>query len=325
MLPVCFVTGATGFLGRHLLPLLQREFRLRVLVRPGQQMQPLAGQELERIEGRLADAPALQRGASGADVVVHLAALVSFRTEDRAAMFEANTKATADLAAAARIAGVRRFLHVSTISAVAFRNTPELVNEQAPYNFGPLRIGYCDSKFAAEQRALAEFTRGLDVVIVNPPSMYGAGDRRKGDGSLLTAVMRGELRMAPPGGINVANVEDVCTGIMSALHRGRSGQRYILGGENLTGRDLLHRVARIVGARPVRRTLSRSLVRAAARAMAMKERVFGSKPPLTSEVLRLAPRFLWFSSKKAEDELAWRPGSVDVGIAAAWREMQATS
>jgi dihydroflavonol-4-reductase len=135
---------------------------------------------------------------------VHLAALVSFRSEDRAAMFEANAKATADLAAAARIAGVRRFLHVSTISAVAFRNEPELVNEQAPYNFGPLRIGYCDSKFAAERSARSLNSRvGSTSVIVNPPSMYGAGDRRKGDGSLLTAVHARRVAFAPPGGINV--------------------------------------------------------------------------------------------------------------------------
>lgn len=237
-------------------------------------------------------------------------------------MFAINTTATADLAAAARTAGVRRFLHVSTISAVAFRNHPEVVDEKAPYNFGPLCIGYCDSKFAGEQRVLAEVARGLDAVIVNPPSMYGAGDRRKGDGSLLTAVMRGKLRMAPPGGLNVANVEDVCTGIVAALHRGRTGQRYLLGGENLTGRDLLQRVATIIGARAPRRTVARSVVRAAERALAMKERLFGSKPPLTSEILRLAPRFLWFSSKKAADELGWRPGSVDAGIAAAWRELQ---
>ncbi|HEX5050519.1 MAG TPA: NAD-dependent epimerase/dehydratase family protein [Planctomycetota bacterium] len=323
MQPICFVTGAGGFVGRHLVPLLRREHRLRVLVRPGQQIAPLAGIEHERIEGRLADTDALRRGVQGADVVVHLAALVSFRPEDRSSMFAANTTATAELAAAARAAGVRRLLHVSTISAIAYRDRPEAVDETAPYNFGPLCIGYCDSKFAAEQRVLAEVARGLDAVIVNPPSMYGAGDRRKGDGSLLTAVLRGDLRLAPPGGLNVANVEDVCTGIVAALHHGRSGQRYILGGENLTGRQLLERVASVVGARAPRRTALRSVVRASARALAIKERLLGSRPPLTSEILRLAPRFLWFSSRKAERELQWRAGSVDAGIAAAWHELRA--
>ena len=149
-----------------------------MLVRPGPELLPIADLEPDRIEGRLADATALQRGVQGADVVVHLAALVSFRTEDRPAMFAANTKATAELAAAARIAGVRRFLHVSTMSAVAFRTAPEAVIEQAPYFFGPLRIGYCVSTFAGEECALSVFARGLDVVIVNTPALYGAGDRR---------------------------------------------------------------------------------------------------------------------------------------------------
>lgn len=237
-------------------------------------------------------------------------------------MFAANTRATAAVAAIARAAGVRRLLHVSTISAVAFRDGPETVDESAPFNFGPLRIGYCDSKFAAEQRVLDECKRGLDAVIVNPPSMYGAGDRRKGDGSLLDVVQAGSLRFAPPGGLNVANVDDVAAGIVLALHKGRSGERYILGGENLTGAQLLQRIAGIVGGEAPRRIASRRMVGAAARALRLKERFFGSRPPMTSEVLQLAGRFLWYSSAKAERELGWRPGPVDAGIAAAWRELR---
>ncbi len=324
MSSICFLTGASGFVGRHLAPKLAVAHRLRVLVRPGQELPRLAGIPHERIEGHLEDAAALQRGTQGAEVVVHLAALVSFRPEDRAALFALNADATARLAAAARAAGVRRFLHCSTISAVAYRDRPTVVDETAAYNFGPLRIGYCDSKFAGEQRVLAEVARGLDAVIVNPPSMYGAGDRRKGDGSLLTAVLRGELRFAPPGGINVADVSDVCDGILAALARGRRGERYLLGGENLTGRALLWRVAQIVGAKAPRRVAPAGLVRLAAATLAAKERLFGSRPPLTSQILRLAPRFLWCTSDKAERELGWRAGSVDRGIAAAWDELRTT-
>lgn len=322
MPPICFLTGASGFVGRHLAPRLAQEFALRVLVRPGQELPQLAGLDVQRIEGRLDDEAALQAGTTGAAVVVHLAALVSFRREDRAAMFAANTRATAAVAAIARAAGVRRLLHVSTISAVAFRDGPEAVDESAPFNFGPLRIGYCDSKFAAEQRVLDECKRGLDAVIVNPPSMYGAGDRRKGDGSLLDVVQAGGLRYSPPGGLNVANVDDVAAGIVLALHKGRSGERYILGGENLTGAQLLQRIAGIVGGEAPRRIASRRMVGAAARALRLKERFFGSRPPMTSEVLQLAGRFLWYSSAKAERELGWRPGPVDAGIAAAWRELR---
>lgn len=323
MLPLCFVTGATGFVGRHLLPLLANEFALRLLLRPGQSLP--VGVPAERVDGRLADLDALRAGCRGAAVVVHLAALVSFRPEDRAAMLAVNADATAQLAAAARAAGVQRFLHMSTISAVAYRDRPEVIDEQAPFNFGPLRIAYSDSKHAAERAVLAECARGLDAVIVNPPSMYGAGDRRKGDGSLLSAVLAGEVKWAPPGGLNVANVTDVCHGVLAAIARGRSGERYILGGENLTGVELLQRIARIVGRTPPRRTAPRALVRAAAFALRCKERVVGSRVPVTSEILALAARWLWFSSGKAERELRWRAGSVDSGIAAAFAELQASA
>jgi dihydroflavonol-4-reductase len=318
------VTGASGFVGRHLLPLLAREFALRVLVRRGQAVPHLEAIPHERVEGSLEELAAIERGITGADFVVHLAALVSFRREDRAALFATNARATAEIARLARERSVRRMLHVSTISAVSYCDRPELSDETAPYNFGPLRIGYSDSKFAAERHVLAEVARGLDAVIVNPPSMYGADDRRKIHGSLLGAVLRGGARFAPPGGLNVANVDDICTGMLAALRRGRLGERYILGGENLTGLQLLQRIAAAAGMRAPSRTLPRSLVLAGARALSLRERCFGTRPPLTSEIVRLAPRFLWFSSAKAERELGWRARSVDAGIEAALREFGGT-
>ncbi len=323
MPPLCFVTGASGFVGQHLIPRLARAHRLRLLLRPGQQPPEFAAIEHERVDGRLDDLGALARGCRGADVVVHLGALVSFRPEDRAAMFAVNAAATANLAAAATAAGVQRFLHCSTISAIAWRATPTVVDESAPFNFVPLGVGYCDSKFAAERAVLEQCRRGLDAVIVNPPSMYGAGDRRKGDGSLLGAVFAGKVKWSPPGGLNVANVEDVCDGMLLALARGRRGERYVLGGENLTGAELMQRIARIVGGKAPARVAPMRLLAAAARVLQWKERLFGSRPPLTSEILRLAARFQWFSSDKAARELGWRAGSVDAGIAAAWRELQA--
>lgn len=322
MPPLCFVTGASGFVGRHLVPKLAHHYRLRLLVRPGQALPQFAHLDHERCEGRLDSATTLANGVRGCDLVVHLAALVSFRPEDRAAMQSINVEATAALAAAARAAKVGRFLHMSTISAVAYRDRPELADETDAYNFAPLHIGYCDTKFAAERAVLAECARGLDAVIVNPPSMYGAGDRRKGDDSLLTAVLRGKIRMCPPGGINVANVDDVCDGVIAAIQRGRSGERYLLGGENLTGAQLLQRIAKVIGARAPRYTLPRFVMSSAELLLRAKERAFGSRPPLTSEILRLGTRFLWFSSKKAGEELGWRAGVVDPGIAAAWRELQ---
>jgi dihydroflavonol-4-reductase len=323
VLPTCLVTGASSFVARALVPRLVRTHRLRLLVRPGQRLAHFASVPHERVEGRLADEAALAEGLRGVDTVVHLAAIVSFCSEDRQRMFEVNAAGTERLLQLALGAGVRRALHVSTISAVGYTDAPRELDEQAPYNFGPLRIGYSDSKRAAEERALEACRDGLDVVIVNPPSMYGAGDRRKGDDSLLGSVLEGRVRAAPPGGTNVANVDDVCDGMIAALERGRAGERYILGGENLTGLELIQRIAKAVGGKAPRRAAPRGLVLAGACALRLKERCFGSRPPVTSQILQLAARYMHYSSEKADRELDWRAGSVDPGIAAAWAQLQA--
>ena len=317
MAPVCFLTGASGFVGANLAPMLAERYRMRCLVREGQQLPDLDGVDYERVEGDLENQQALAKGVQGADLVVHLAAVVSFRPEERARMFRINCDATAQLCSLAREAGVRRLLHVSTISAIGYSDAPRELDEDTPFNFGPMKLGYSDSKYAAEQAVLAEVERGLDAVIVNPPSMYGARDRRKAEGSLMDALMQGRIKLAPPGGLCVADVQSVCRGMLAAIDRGRSGQRYILGGENLTGRELFQRIAKIIGAVPPRRCPPRWLVSAITQVLRVKERLFGSKPPLTAEILALSSRYLWFSSQKAEDEIGYQRESVDAGIAAA--------
>ncbi|GAB4137892.1 MAG: SDR family oxidoreductase [Planctomycetota bacterium] len=314
---ICFVTGVSGFLGANLAPLLARRYRLRVLVRPGQEVPALLGIDHERIEGDLLTPGALRRGVEGAEAVVHLAALVSFRPEDRAAMIAINGSVPAALAAMAREAGVRRLLHVSSVSTIGFSDEPRELDETATYNFDPLRIGYCRSKKLGEDAVLAECRKGLDAVVVNPTSMFGAGDRRKARGSLIDSLLAGRVRWAPPGGIGVADVARVAAGCVLALERGRPGERYILGGENLSALDLMRRIARIAGTRAPLRTTPRSVILAAERILRWKERAFGSRLPLTSEILRLSTRFLWYSSAKARRELGYEAGDVDGGIAAA--------
>jgi dihydroflavonol-4-reductase len=317
------VSGAGGFVGGALVPLLAAEgHAVRAMHRPGSP--PGAAGGVEWVAGDLLDQASVLAALRGVDAVVHLAALVSFHAGDAARSFQVNAEGTRRLAAAAREAGVRRFLHVSTVAAVGYSDRPEVLDETAPYNFGKLRIPYCDSKRAAELAVLAEVERGLDAVIVNPSSMFGPGDRRKAEGSLLDAAFRGRILLCPPGGINVADVRDVARGCLQALARGRRGERYILGGENLSGRQLLATVCGALGRRAPRWSLPPAAGRALAAAASAWERLRPLRPPVTAQILRLAPRFMWYSSAKAERELGYRAGPVDAAVRAAYEWMAAS-
>lgn len=311
------LTGATGFLGALLARLLvQRGYELRCLVRPGRAAETLGGVDHERVDGTLQGTGVLEEALRGITHVAHLAALVSFRRRDRAAMFETNVEGTRRLARLARAAGVARFLHVSSVAAVGYSNRPRVLDETAPYNLARLRIGYCDSKHAAEGVVQEEVRRGLDAVIVNPGSMFGPGDRRKAEGSLLQAVAYRKVPFCPPGGANFADVRDVAAGCLAALELGRTGERYILGGENLTGRALLAKIAGVLSARPPRLTMPRLAALGLARLATLWEKIRPLEPPLTAELLRLAPRYLWFSSQKAADELHYAAYPIEMAIKA---------
>ncbi len=313
------VTGATGFVGSSLTRVLhERGYALRCLIRPGATASNLRGLPHERVDGTLEDEGVLRDALRGVDGVVHLAALVSFDKRDRQRMFEINVAGTERLASLARQQGVRRFLHVSSTSAVGYSNSQATLDETAPYNFRRLNIPYSDSKHDAELAIQAQVRRGLDAVIVNPASMFGPGDRRKAAGSLLEAVAYGKLPFCPAGGVCFADVRDVAAGCAAALERGRTGERYILGGQNLTGRELIGKICAVLAQRPPRFAIPRFVALGMARLASFWEIFRPMKPPVTAAVLRSSPRYLWYSSRKAEEELSYASYPIEMAIKAAF-------
>ena len=314
------VTGATGFLGAHLVRALSDlGMEVVAMVRPGSDTRGI-----ERYRPRLAHAdltePATLRPAvDGCELVFHCAAVVSFHRRDAAALRQTNVDGTRALVRAARDARVRRFVHTSTVAAIGYDHRGRPLDETAPYNFGPLRIPYCDTKRAAEQIVLEEGVRqGLDAVIVNPSFIFGPGDRRKAAGSYLERVARRPPWLAPAGGMNVVDVNDVVSGHLLAARRGRTGERYILGGEDLSNRQLLTRICRIIGHRPPRVTVPAVALRALATAATWLDPLLGFRPPVTPEILRLLPFRKFYTSEKAARELDYAPYPIDMAIKATY-------
>ena len=310
-----FVTGATGFVGATLARRLHdRGDSLRFLLRDGSDTAGIADLDYETINGDLFDDEALRVGSEDCDAVIHMAALVSFRKRDRELMFRINADASQRLARIAKSIGVHRFVQVSSVAAVGSSPRSIALDEETPWPDNGMGIGYCDSKRLGEDLVRAENDREFEVVVVNPSSMFGPGDRRKAEGSLLDRMAQGRVPFCPPGGSCFADVRDVADGIVAALLRGRAGQRYILGGENLRGRELLQKIANVTGTKPPRFTMPNFLMGLVQSAQRMHEMIRDVKGPLTAELIRLSRGYSWFTSAKAESELGYTSRGIDEAL-----------
>jgi len=323
---LAFVTGGTGFLGLHMVrALVARGVRVRCLVRRGTNAVNLEGLAVERIEGDLDDAGALAAGCDGAKLVFHLAALVSFARRNRDAMFRVNVDGTRNVARAALDAGVGRLVHCSSVAAVGalppgMRRSLRPLDETADWNLGPADVAYCTSKREAEL-ALGPFQgRGLDVVTLCPVTLIGPGDEKPDAQSTLRAAARGAIRLAPPGGLALADVRDVAAATVEAGLRATASGRYVLGGTNLTGRVFAGALCAATGRPRPRISIPRFACRPAAWLAAQIEKRRDLPTPLQAEVLRLAPYTFWFDSSRAAAELGYRTRPLDetLGDAVAW-------
>jgi dihydroflavonol-4-reductase len=288
--------------------LAEQGARVRATYRPGDATVALEGVVVEHRPADLLDEEALARAMEGAEVVFHAAALVSFNPRLYSLQMRVNAGGTDAVLRAAVRAGVRRLIHTSTVNTLGVPKGPGPGDESTAFDWGSLRLGYMDSKKAAEDRVLAAAGAGLDAVCVLPGTLFGPGDVNFNAGTYVRAVATGWALIAPPGGTTAAHVDDVAGGHLLALERGRRAERYVLGGDPISYRDLFAEIARALGRRPPVATAPAIVLRATARLAPF------------AGVLAAASAKLYYSSAKAQRELGWtwRPVREAVEDAVAW-------
>ncbi|HEY0613278.1 MAG TPA: hopanoid-associated sugar epimerase [Candidatus Elarobacter sp.] len=299
---LAFVTGASGFVGANVVrALLDRGWRVRALVRGD--APSLAGLDIERVHGDLF-APELAAAMRGADAVFHLAAAYSLWHRDRATVLRTNVEGTRAVLGAAREAGVPRTVHTSSVAAIGVRDDGAPADET--HQSAPQRLAgvYKRSKYGGELEARRAAASGQDVVIVNPSTPVGPWDAKPTPtGEMIVRFLTGRMPAYVDTGLNLVDVRDVALGHVLAYERGRPGERYILGNENLTLRALLERLAPLAG-RPAPRLRLPSAVPLAYAALG--EHVLarlGVAPDVSVESVRMARQKMFYSAEKAVREL----------------------
>ncbi len=316
------VTGATGFVGSAVArALLSRGHRVRALVRAGSDRANLQGLDIAPAEGDLTDPASLARAVAGCDHVMHVAADYRIWVPDPAAMLRANVDGTTALFRAAQAAGVGRMVYCSSVAALGLTKDGTPANETTPVSEDAVVGIYKKSKYRAEQAVLRMVAdEGLQAMIVNPAAPIGPRDiKPTPTGRMICDAASGRMPAFVETGLCVVHVDDVAEGHLLALEHGTPGERYILGGENLTLQQLLAVVDDVSGRRQKRVRLPREAVWPVALVCEALAR-FGIEPMVTRDHLRMAAKTMFFSSAKAERALGFRarPARDAVADAVAW-------
>jgi dihydroflavonol-4-reductase len=318
------VTGATGFLGSHVARALAgRGDHVRVLVRSSSDLRALDGLEAERFTGDLRDRVSLDRAMEGIGRVYHVAADYRLWARNPSEIFESNVTGTQNLLDAARRAGVENFVYTSTVATIAVPREGSLPNEETQSSLGEMIGHYKRSKFEAEKCALRAAGAGLPVVIVNPTTPVGPGDwKPTPTGKIIVDFLNGRMPGYVDTGLNFVPVEDCARGHLLAAEHGRVGERYILGGRNLTLKQMLDILALASGRTAPQWKIPYVLAYAAGCANTGVSRLLGREPRIPIEGVRMARHKMFVDASKAERELGFVPGPIEAALerAVAWYE-----
>lgn len=303
-----FLTGATGFVGSHVAGALAEQGAcLKLLVRKTSRLDNLAPIKGETVVGDLRDVEALRPALAGCDALMHVAADYRLWVRDPDAMYAANVGGTRDLLRVAREEGVRRVVYTSSVATMGFHTDGTIVDERTPVSLDDMVGHYKRSKFMAEQEALKAAQAGQDVVILNPTTPIGVNDvRPTPTGGIIVDFLNRKFPAYMDTGLNLVDVTEVAKTHVAALTVGRAGERYILGGENLTLKQILDRMSAITGLP----SPTMKVPHAVAMAFAFFDENFtgrlrGKEPRATVEAVRMGRKKMFASSAKAERDLGF--------------------
>jgi dihydroflavonol-4-reductase len=318
------VTGATGFVGSHVVrQLVAAGHSVRVLVRPTSKLSVLEGLAVEPLEGDLRNESSLSRAIQGVQRVYHVAADYRLWTPIPAEIYESNVEGTRHLIEVAHRAGVERIVYTSTVATIAVPRHGALPNEETHAGLKEMIGHYKRSKFLAEQVALDAAKSGAPVVIVNPTAPVGPGDwKPTPTGRIILDFLKGKMPAYVDTGLNVVPVEDVATGHLLAAEKGRVGERYILGGRNMTLKQILDTLAAITGRKAPRIKLPHAMALMAGYADEIFSRFAGREPRIPVDGVKMSRHKMFVESDKAERELGYKPAKVEAALERAVRWYQ---
>ena len=318
------VTGSTGFIGSNLCrALVEAGHSVRAFHRPASSQRGLEGLPVEHVIGDLTQLETLEPAMAGVEAVFHVAAFMGGRQSGKA--YAVTVEGTRAVARAALSARVSRLVHTSSVAALGIPETQQisLLDENHTWNYRPERYSYGYAKYLAELEIQKAITQGLDAVIVNPTLVFGPGDQYRKASSLVVQIARRKLTFATEGGINAVHLDDVVSGHIAALERGRSGHRYILGGENLTYLALLQIAARAAGVPAPSTVIPARVLHALAGPLSLFENFLSL--PLPADLFYLAGYYFYYNLSKAASELdlpAPRPAEEAIHSALDWFRTQ---
>ncbi|HUH94520.1 MAG TPA: hopanoid-associated sugar epimerase [Casimicrobiaceae bacterium] len=312
------VTGATGFIGsavaRHL---LDAGHAVRALVRPDSRLDNLQALDVEIVRGDVREPDTLAPAMRGCRAVFHVAADYRLWARNPAELYATNVGGTRNVLDAVARAGVERVVYTSSVATLGTPASGDSADENTPARIEDMVGDYKRSKFMAERLALRFARRtGVEVVIVNPSAPLGTRDiKPTPTGRVIVDALRGRMPAYVDTGLNVVHVDDVAAGHLLAFERGAAGQRYVLGGENMTLAEILASVARLAGRRPPSLELPHEILLPAAYAAEGWARITGRAPALTVAGLKMSRKKMYCSSRRACDQLGYRPRPAQDAVA----------
>lgn len=317
------ITGATGFIGKHLAKALcSQGFSVSALVRNPDKSQDLKALGVQLLPGDVTDNLSLLNAIEGKDIVYHLAGKIAYKASEREEMERVNVKGTQKVVDACVTHRTPVLVYMSSVVAIGASFKPDVLNEESPYNIADLDLGYFQTKHDAEEIVkTAHKHNGLNVFILNPSTVYGAGDATKGSRSVQRKVAKGKFPFYTPGGVNVVYIDDVLYCLQNIYKKGRAGERYIVAGENLTIQQTFQIIAEAAGVAAPKIYLPKFALKVMGWVGDSVLEPMGVKGPLSSETAHTSSMYHWFSSGKAQRELGLKPTPAKTAITESVRWM----